>query len=310
MQHRYSALKDINTDNVKDLQFAWAQSTGALRGHEGQPLVINDVGGKPMMFIVSRLSGHVELQHRAGAGSVRSGPSEAGVELREDQTDRDESAVPRACCDTVNRGLNYADGKLVFGTLDGYRHRARCADRQRSLGRQARLSGQGRDDHARRRSSPNDKVMIGFGGDEFAARGRFTAYALADGKKVWECHVDRFRQRRLPDRRTPTRSNPQYGTAGKDLGISYVSGRRVAASAAARLGLVQLRPRAATRLLRRPATRVCGARPSAAAPRPQTRKLQQRQVGQQMVDDDLRAQRRYRRSRLGLSDDAVRPVGL
>src|ERR1700761_528434 len=27
MQHRYSALKDINTDNVKDLQFAWAQSS-------------------------------------------------------------------------------------------------------------------------------------------------------------------------------------------------------------------------------------------------------------------------------------------
>ena len=27
MQHRYSALKDINADNVKDLQFAWAQSS-------------------------------------------------------------------------------------------------------------------------------------------------------------------------------------------------------------------------------------------------------------------------------------------
>ncbi len=34
----------------------------------------------------------------------------------------------------------------------------------------------------------NDKVIIGFGGDEFAARGRVTAYNLADGKKVWECH--------------------------------------------------------------------------------------------------------------------------
>ena len=53
MQHRYSALKDINTDNVKDLQFAWSQSSGTLRGHEGQPLVIDDVGGKPMMFIES-----------------------------------------------------------------------------------------------------------------------------------------------------------------------------------------------------------------------------------------------------------------
>jgi len=35
-------------------------------------------------------------------------------------TDRDDSAVPRACCDTVNRGMSFADGKVVFGTLDGF----------------------------------------------------------------------------------------------------------------------------------------------------------------------------------------------
>ena len=52
-QTRYSELKEINTNNVKDLQMSWAQSTGALRGHEGQPLVIRDAGGKPMMFFIS-----------------------------------------------------------------------------------------------------------------------------------------------------------------------------------------------------------------------------------------------------------------
>ena len=36
------------------------------------------------------------------------------------KTDRDEFAVSRACCDTVNRGGSYADGKFVFGTLDGF----------------------------------------------------------------------------------------------------------------------------------------------------------------------------------------------
>src|SRR5450432_514156 len=50
---RYSSLKGINTENAKDLQMAWAQSSGTLRGHEGQPLVIGDVGGKPMMFMES-----------------------------------------------------------------------------------------------------------------------------------------------------------------------------------------------------------------------------------------------------------------
>jgi len=35
--HRHSTLKDINTTNVSKLGYAWSQSTGALRGHEGQP---------------------------------------------------------------------------------------------------------------------------------------------------------------------------------------------------------------------------------------------------------------------------------
>src|SRR5450432_3352632 len=52
-QTRYSALKDINASNVKGLNMVWAQSSGTLRGHEGQPLVIEDVGGKPIMYMES-----------------------------------------------------------------------------------------------------------------------------------------------------------------------------------------------------------------------------------------------------------------
>src|SRR5687767_9870133 len=40
--HRYSDLKDINVENVGELQVAWTLSTGVLRGHEGSPLVIGD----------------------------------------------------------------------------------------------------------------------------------------------------------------------------------------------------------------------------------------------------------------------------
>ena len=35
---RYSALKQINTDNVKDITPAWTFSTGVLRGHEAARL--------------------------------------------------------------------------------------------------------------------------------------------------------------------------------------------------------------------------------------------------------------------------------
>ncbi len=49
---RHSPLADINTGNVDKLQLAWSQSTGALRGHEGQPVVVIH-NGKPMMFFSS-----------------------------------------------------------------------------------------------------------------------------------------------------------------------------------------------------------------------------------------------------------------
>ena len=39
---RNSALKEITPDNAKNLTAAWSLSTGATRGHEGQPLVIGD----------------------------------------------------------------------------------------------------------------------------------------------------------------------------------------------------------------------------------------------------------------------------
>jgi glucose dehydrogenase len=41
--HRYSQLKQIAADNVGKLQVAWTFSTGVLRGHEGGPLIVNDV---------------------------------------------------------------------------------------------------------------------------------------------------------------------------------------------------------------------------------------------------------------------------
>ena len=40
---RYSALDRITADNVGRLQVAWTFSTGALRGHEGAPLVVDGV---------------------------------------------------------------------------------------------------------------------------------------------------------------------------------------------------------------------------------------------------------------------------
>src|SRR5271155_2681188 len=213
---RYSALKDINAGNVKSLQMVWSQSSGTLRGHEGQPLVIEDVNGKPMMFIESGWPNIVQ------ALDLSDPDHPANVWTYRKTSGRDESAVPRACCDTVNRGLSYADGKLVFGTLDGFVIALDAVT--------------GKEDWVVKSAYPDKgetitpapliaegKVLIGFGGDEFAARGRFTAYNLADGKKVWECY-NTGSDKDVCLTKDSNKKHPEYGTAGHDIGISSYPG--------------------------------------------------------------------------------------
>src|SRR5688572_31268529 len=130
---RHSTLADITTENVNKLQMIWLQGTNALRGHEGQPLVIQDVGGKTMLFMISGCPSMANCNVvQALDLSDPDNPKQVWSYVK--KTDRDESAVPRACCDTVNRGGSYADGKFVFGTLDrseerrvGKACRSRCA---------------------------------------------------------------------------------------------------------------------------------------------------------------------------------------
>ncbi|MDE2348589.1 MAG: PQQ-dependent dehydrogenase, methanol/ethanol family [Gammaproteobacteria bacterium] len=213
---RFSGLKQINTKTVSRLQMIWSQSSGTLRGHEGQPLVIDDVGGKPMMFLESgwpNIVQALDLSDPDHPVQVWSYTKTSG---------RDASAVPRACCDTVNRGLSYAEGKLVFGTLDGYVIALDAAT--------------GKEDWVVKHAYPakgqtitpapiiaHDKVIIGFGGDEFAARGHVTAYNLADGSKAWQCYSTGSDKDVCLTPETNAH-HPEYGTYGKDLGIHTYPG--------------------------------------------------------------------------------------
>jgi PQQ-dependent dehydrogenase (methanol/ethanol family) len=214
---RHSDLKDINTSNINKLEMVWSQSLGALRGQEGQPLVIKDVGGKPMMFIVSGCPTMATCNYvQALDLTDPNNPKEVWNYVK--KTDRDESAIPRACCDTVNRGASYADGKLVYATLDGY---LIALDGQ--TGKEMWVVKYAYPEHGETVTSApliaNDKVIAGFGGDEFAARGRLMAFDLKTGKEAWTCHSTGSDKDvcLTPD---TNKANPQYGTAGSDLGIS------------------------------------------------------------------------------------------
>src|SRR5207247_7592618 len=83
---RYSALKQINKDNVKNLRVAWTFSTGVLRGHEGGPLVIGD-----MLYV------HSPFAHNVFAIGLDDQQIKRQYEQRQDPT-----VIPVMFCDPVN----------------------------------------------------------------------------------------------------------------------------------------------------------------------------------------------------------------
>ena len=100
---RYSELNQINADNVKNLKVAWTFSTGVLRGHEGGPLVIGDV-----MYVHTPFPNNVFALDLKNDGAI----------IWKYEPKQDPNVIPVMCCDTVNRGVTYADGKIFLAQAD------------------------------------------------------------------------------------------------------------------------------------------------------------------------------------------------
>src|SRR5438128_3488734 len=100
---RYSSLNAINTDNVKTLKAAWSFSTGVLRGHEGGPLVIGNT-----MYV------HTPFPNKVYALDL----SKENQIVWKYEPKQDPNVIPVMCCDTVNRGVAYGDGKIFLHQAD------------------------------------------------------------------------------------------------------------------------------------------------------------------------------------------------
>ncbi len=170
--HRYSELKQITKDNVKNLRPVWTFSTGVLRGHEGAPLVIGDV-----MFVHTPFPNYVYALDLNNNGRI----------LWKYEPKQDPSVIPVMCCDTVNRGLAYADGKIILNQAD-----AHVVALDAKTGKEVwRVENGDPKKGETMTSAPmivKDKVIVGISGGEFGVQGRVTAYNLADGKKVWTAY--------------------------------------------------------------------------------------------------------------------------
>jgi PQQ-dependent dehydrogenase (methanol/ethanol family) len=170
---RYSELSEITADNVKNLKVAWTFSTGVLRGHEGEPLVIGNT-----MYV------HTPFPNIVYALDL----TKEGAPVKWKYTPRqDPSVIPIACCDTVNRGVAYADGKIFLNQLD-----TNTVALDANTGKELWKVKQG--DHKVGQtitSAPvviKDKVLSGISGGEFGVRGFVTANDVNTGKQVWRMY--------------------------------------------------------------------------------------------------------------------------
>ncbi len=166
---RYSELDQINSKNVKDLRVAWTFSTGVLRGHEGGPLVIGDT-----MYV------HTPFPNKVFALDL----NDNGRIIWKYEPRQDTSVIPVMCCDTVNRGLAYGDGKIILSQADTTLVALDAKTGKKVWSVQNGDPSKGETSTAAPMVA-KDKVYIGISGGEFGVRGSMTAYSLKDGKQVW-----------------------------------------------------------------------------------------------------------------------------
>lgn len=170
---RFSELKEITSGNVRSLRAAWTFSTGMLRGHEGQPLVIDNT-----MYLVTP---YPNVAYALDLAQPK-------VPLKwKFRPENDLRATGKACCDVVNRGAAFAEGKLVYNLLDGHTVAVDAATGAQvwrtkvvdvAIGETITMAP----------IIVKDMVMVGSSGGEMGVRGFLAALDLGTGKERWRAY--------------------------------------------------------------------------------------------------------------------------
>jgi PQQ-dependent dehydrogenase (methanol/ethanol family) len=166
---RFTELAQITPQNVKSLVPVWTFSTGVLRGHEGGPLVIGDV-----MYFSTPFPNIVYALDLNRDGKI----------IWKYEPVQDVSVIAMMCCDTVNRGVSYGDGKIFLHQAD-----TTLVALDAKTGKLVWSVKDGDPKiGATGTSAPfviKDKVLIGVSGGAFGVRGYVSAYDIKDGKLMW-----------------------------------------------------------------------------------------------------------------------------
>ena len=170
---RFSPLAEINVTNAVRLELAFSFSTGVEKGHEAAPIVVNDT-----MYVVT------PYPNRVFALDL----TRPGVHVKwqfDPKTNATSQGV--ACCDVVNRGATYSDGRIIFNTLDNHTI-ALDAATGKELWRTQLGEIQLGQSMTMAPLVVKDKVLVGNSGGEFGVRGWLTALDAATGKQLWRAH--------------------------------------------------------------------------------------------------------------------------
>lgn len=167
---RYSPLAQIDATNVSKLKMVYAFSLGSLRSNESTPIVIGDT-----MYVSSSW----------GPKYVFALDAKTGAQKWNYQPDIPDDVLQYACCDVNSRGVSFAEGKIFVGRLDG-----KLAALDAKTGKELWVVTVVDYKQGSVITSPptivHGKVITGFGGGEYGARGSLQAYDIDTGKQIWK----------------------------------------------------------------------------------------------------------------------------
>ena len=202
---RYSELAQITKDNVKDLKVAWTFSTGVLRGHEGSPLVVGDI-----MYVHTPFPNVVYALDLANEGKI----------LWRYEPKQNPDVIAVMCCDTVYRGLAYADGKVFLHQADTT---LVALDAKSGEVKWSVVNGDPTKGETNTATvlPVKDKLIVGISGGEFGVQGHVTAYNIETGEKLWRAYSVGPDDQLLVD---PEKTTHLGKPIGKDSSISSWEG--------------------------------------------------------------------------------------
>jgi len=210
---RYSPLTQINKDTAKNLQPKWTFSTGMLRGHEGGPLVVNG-----LIYI------HTGFPHKVYALNQDTQSVVWEYNYAPDAGTDPQQVIGVMCCDVVNRGLAYGDGKLFLAQGD-----ATLVALDAKTGKVVWKAKNG--DTKQGMTNTNaplvvkDKVFVGISGGEYGVRGFIAAYNIKDGSPAWKAFsTGPDAEMKINPEKTMTWTDGKMAPVGKDSSLKTWQG--------------------------------------------------------------------------------------